>query len=296
MSYRQKRFIPNDSLSVLARKIAVSKEITRLAHYRCWENFYRDKKPAFLDKVCAERGVTIREDNTPVAKFTDEELASDPRYKNDSSWATYTPERKFYYPSQVTPFKASGKIAGTLFQFPSNSTAKSELVENLNLSPPDEFESEEKNHDDGAGKDEKSDDSEKIFSDLYLPELSAPDFSITKITDFSYSLGYSVSPDFTSQFSYSSVILNTPDDFDWNDMQSSYIQVKSPTVLTSKIGYKDSFLSLTDSFTFEPVYQTHPYHGYFCGGRLHRKFLEIGQKNGLFCTKNGLDGCECSYF
>lgn len=77
MSYRQKRFIPNDSLSVLARKIAVSKEITRLAHYRCWENFYPDKNPAFLDKVCAERGVTIREDNTPVAKFTDEELASD---------------------------------------------------------------------------------------------------------------------------------------------------------------------------------------------------------------------------
>ena len=41
------------------------------------ENFYPDKNPAFLDKVCAERGVTIREDNTPVAKFTDEELASD---------------------------------------------------------------------------------------------------------------------------------------------------------------------------------------------------------------------------
>lgn len=77
MSYRQKRFIPNDSLSILVRKIAESKEVTRLAHFRCWENFYSDKDPVFLDKVCAVNGLKIREDNVPPALFTNEELLAD---------------------------------------------------------------------------------------------------------------------------------------------------------------------------------------------------------------------------
>ena len=77
MSYRQKRFIPNDSLSVLARKIAESKEVTRFAHFRCWENFYPDKEPVFLDKICEARGLKIREDNVSSAYFTNEELKTD---------------------------------------------------------------------------------------------------------------------------------------------------------------------------------------------------------------------------
>lgn len=77
MSYKQHRFIPNDSLSKLARQIAESKEITRRAHYLCWERFFSDKEPKFLDDVCKAKGLVIREYNEPVARFTEEELAAD---------------------------------------------------------------------------------------------------------------------------------------------------------------------------------------------------------------------------
>lgn len=40
-----------------------------------------------------------------------------------NSWKSKTPERKFYYPSQITPFKVSGRISGTLVQVKSNSTS-----------------------------------------------------------------------------------------------------------------------------------------------------------------------------
>ena len=232
-----------------------------------------------------------------------ESLSEDDRYTADSSWGTYTPERKFFYPSQITPFKASGKISGNIIEIPytkktSSSKKNSDIAK---LTPPKEFEgidlskkeedseekdgeektedkngekteeksegkegeenrekeTEEKKEEKTENKEDEEDDA--IFSDKYLPLLTAPSFTTTEVKGISYSLGYSVSPDFTSQFSYSSVILKTPDDFDWKDMQSTYIQVKAPTSLTSKIGYRDSFLTLTDTFTFNPIYQTHPY-------------------------------------
>jgi hypothetical protein len=77
MSYRQDRFIPKDTLSVLARKIAESKEITRNAHYRCWASFYSNREPAFLNRVCEAKGLTIKNDNVPIAHFSKEELEAD---------------------------------------------------------------------------------------------------------------------------------------------------------------------------------------------------------------------------
>ena len=48
---------------------------------------------------------------------------------NGDSWSSYTPERKFYYPTEVTPATASVSLSGTIFQWPlSSSTAKKETV------------------------------------------------------------------------------------------------------------------------------------------------------------------------
>lgn len=77
MSYQQNRFIPRDPLSKLARTISESKEITRRAHYLCWNRFYADKSPGFLDKVCEAKGWKIRENNKPIAEFEPETLATD---------------------------------------------------------------------------------------------------------------------------------------------------------------------------------------------------------------------------
>lgn len=77
MSYRQRRFIPRDSLSRLARQIAESNEVTRRALERCLLMCYRDKDMAYLEEVCAGKGLVVREDNEPVARFDKEELEAD---------------------------------------------------------------------------------------------------------------------------------------------------------------------------------------------------------------------------
>ena len=77
MSYKQRRFIPKDSLSRLARQIAESNEVTRRALERCIQMCYRDKDMTYLENVCSTKGVNVREDNSPVAEFNQEELAKD---------------------------------------------------------------------------------------------------------------------------------------------------------------------------------------------------------------------------
>lgn len=240
---------------------------------------YSFKVPEVLNPYITTLSLSSFSSSIVYSSKANEELSSDERYADDNSWASYTPERKFYYPSQITPFKTSAKIAGTLIQIPVKSTKKSSAI-SLTLTPPGDLDTSEKKDDEtskegeGAageneeeGGEEKNDENEEVgeededlvFNDSYLPLLDAPSFSNTTISGLDYSLGYSLSPDFTSQFSYSSAILKTPEDFVWNDMQSTYIQLKSPTVLTSRVGYRGNFLSLTDTFTFSPVYQSHPY-------------------------------------
>ena len=77
MSYKQRRFIPKDGLSMLAREIAESNEVTRKALERCLQMCYWNKDMSYLEEVCKEKGLVVREDNRPVAQFGKEELESD---------------------------------------------------------------------------------------------------------------------------------------------------------------------------------------------------------------------------
>lgn len=83
MSYKQNRFIPRDELSKLAREIKVSAEVTRAALFSCWVNYYQDKSPDFLDEVCAKKQWRIREDNVPVAAFSDAQIEADWKIWNE---------------------------------------------------------------------------------------------------------------------------------------------------------------------------------------------------------------------
>lgn len=231
---------------------------------------YTFKIPQFLNPYITNLAISSFSSSIVFSSKAHPELSSDSRASDDASWIYYTPERKFYYPSQITPFKLSSRISGTLIQFPAKRAAKASS--SVELSLPEEFsdseentdksdktDETEENQDESAESAELEPEKEVLFNETYLPSIATPSFSPTALNGFSYSLGYSVVPDFTSQFSYSSVVLNAPDDFKWNDMQSTYIQVKAPTTVTSKIGFKDSFITLTDTFTFNPVYQKHPY-------------------------------------
>ncbi len=200
-------------------------------------------------------------------------LTSDSRYSDDATWASYTPEKSFYYPSKIVPFKINGALSGTLLQYPFTSS-KTKQNTNLSLIAPEGLETADnkdkdtkkeaagvtKNSDENSeeeGEEEK--DEQLAFAESALPVISTPSVSVRNLNGLTYKLSYSVSPEFNSEISYDSSILSSPEDFEWDNIQSTYVYVKSPSTLTSSLGFKDSFLSLTDTFSFNPVFQKHPY-------------------------------------
>lgn len=77
MSYGQNRFIPRDELSILAREIDKSGEVTRQAVEMCRKAYYHNESAHFLDDICKQKLWKIREDNTPIVGFREETLAAD---------------------------------------------------------------------------------------------------------------------------------------------------------------------------------------------------------------------------
>lgn len=200
--------------------------------------------------------------NTKNSNFTTE--------KTDN-WAQYTPRRSFYYPSQVTPFKISGTISGTLVQYPRTETkASSARVEfPFALSTPADFSdgnsnAELGNEDDALAQEndepaQNSAEEETAFlSPLALPVLDTPSFSTTSFSGISYLLSYSISPQYTSQLTYDASLLTQASDFEWEQVQSSYFQITSPASLTSDFSFRNSFFSMKNVLTFSPAYQKHP--------------------------------------
>ena len=191
---------------------------------------------------------------------------NDTAKKTSDGYQEVSPERKFYYPSKITPFKSSARVSGTIIQYPLPERKSTVGKISVSMKPPKDLDTSEKKDEkdeksDSEKKDEekKKEEPEKYFTDTALPSLSATIPSQTSFSGITYKLGYSISPDFTSQFSYASTNLKTPEDFKWNDIESMYYQIKAPTTITSNLGYRDSFVSLSDTFTFEPAYQDHPY-------------------------------------
>lgn len=205
----------------------------------------------------------------------------------DDDYRTYSPERKFYYPSQVTPFTTSVRLAGTIVQYPPAAKKKTSRPAPALMQPPpaiapdgeedaDNAENAD-NAEDGADGDETDDaesgedgtadeevaDEEALggpsFSETALPLLATTAPARSDVAGLSYKLDYAVTADFTSQLSYASTDLHAADDFSWDNVQATYYRAAAPATLTSSLGYRGQFVSLTDTFTFNPVYQDHPY-------------------------------------
>jgi len=189
--------------------------------------------------------------------------------EKSDSWYLYTPERKFFYPSQITPFKITGKIAGTIVQIPAKETTKTTAVVQypLALEAPALFtdEPETKPADEQAASDAAKEadstkkEQEPVLQESDLPALdTSSSSSVIAFNGINYSLAYSIVPEYTSQLTYNATGIETPEDFDWTKLQSSYYQVKAPATLTSTLSYRDSFLSMSNAFVFNPIYQEHP--------------------------------------
>ena len=168
-------------------------------------------------------------------------LTDNANYKEDPTWATYSPERSFYYPSQITPANASLSLSGTIFQWPLKQvTADTKKVTFPNaLSKPDELktqsqldkEAEEREKEELAAKqaeeaekeaqegleaqdeiaqnigEENSEADENEENKLplpVLPELNTSSTSATTISGLTYKLDYSVNSNLNTQIAYNS--------------------------------------------------------------------------------------------
>lgn len=199
-------------------------------------NQYSPKLPSFFKPYISSLSLKLDSSinfGTANAKFQDNGVYNDDRAKEGDSWEYYTPERRFYYPSEITPATASITMSGTLFQWPVTSTEKkSEKINySIPLSMPDELKSasviaKEKEAQENA----KNDDSEKEVEDetetltktdspsetevlspettieslfTQLPDFQTSTSSVTVPTGLTYSLGYSIAPNITTKFTYS---------------------------------------------------------------------------------------------
>ena len=205
----------------------------------------------------------------------------------------YSPERKFYYPSQITPASASLSLSGTIFSYPARETnTVKKNVPEVPLIAPDELKTAKEIADekakaeqaasaaaktDGAAADtadaalavsdtaqtENSDgtnaEDDAKFFEKALPSLTVPSLSVTAIPGFDYKLTYSLKPSFTSQLAYSSTGLNKSEDFKWDAVRSSMYTFKTPLSIDSAASYGGGFFNLTNGVSYNPVIQRHPY-------------------------------------
>ena len=198
-------------------------------------------------------------------------------------WTTYTPSRKFYYPSLVTPVSGNVSLSGTIFKWPPDKKKNKQAPQYaITMNKPDELKTdkqlkEEKERAEREAlendpeakakaekeaekkaKDKKDSEEEGLF-EYYLPEL---DYSARKesLDDrIAYSLSYSFGTNVITQYAYSATNLHTSDDFDWNNLRSSMYTIKVPLSLTSRLNYGGSFFTIDNKFSTSPVFQEHPY-------------------------------------
>lgn len=182
-----------------------------------------------------------------------------------SSWKSYTPLRKFYYPSSVTPVSANFSVSGTLFQWPKSeksSSSKISYVYDLNkpdsLKTENELEEEQKKDE---SLEEKSENKDSTKITLVEPSLPKLEYSISQSSTeipFSNKLTYSINPSLSTQISYDSSILKNADDFDWKNLKSAMYTVKMPITLSNAMNYYGNYFSMTNNISYNPIWQHHP--------------------------------------
>lgn len=202
-----------------------------------------------------------------------------------------SPSRRFFYPSQIKPFALSLKLSGTIVSYPKTQSSVSNSPQNISIpqiSVPQEFMSTDEQSQilqqqaTDSTVEEEITDSQSVPNEtqvatetqtegnsglqednlpeesltIQLPLLSLSKPTVSKISGATYSLGYTISPVFTTELAYDAP--ETRDSFQWGDIKSSFYKITSPLTLSSNFGYRDSFFSLTNNFTFNPVFQRHP--------------------------------------
>lgn len=227
--------------------------------------------------------VNISSKNTTFS-YTDKETNKTAYTYNEnvfeSDWTKYTPSRRFYYPSLVTPVSTNISASGTIFQWPiKNESTRKTPSYVISLNKPDELKTEkqleeerkkaEEEEKKAAGEEvtpaateesakEEEEKKEALF-DYYLPELEYTASKESVNDGITYKLNYTIGFNITTQISYSDTNLKTSDDFDWNNIRSSMYNMKIPVSLSSLLNYGGNFFSVENKVSYNPVLQDHPY-------------------------------------
>ncbi len=195
--------------------------------------------------------------------------------------ARVSPNRKTFYPGLVKPFYLSASVSGTLFEYPvpeKTSADRSRIIKQVpraELNVPDAFLSERETEAllaDSAGGEEVTDGENKEgleeqeipleesldpLASLSLPEISVSVPSLKTVDKgIQYKLSYSIAPSFSSEIGYA--VPKKAAEFDWSNINSTFVYLTVPTQLSSNIKYHDSLLGMTNTLNFAPVYQRHP--------------------------------------
>ncbi|MBQ9539208.1 MAG: hypothetical protein IJU95_08045, partial [Treponema sp.] len=163
-------------------------------------------------------------------------------------WKLYSPQRKVFYPSLVTPIRISLSAGGRLYGYEAASQEE----------PPEAQGSGSSDAAEKPGSELVPDDA--LFGSDDLPGLDDIQLApLAQFKGFSYSLSYALRPKFVRQNSYSASMLFVEDtEFDWGKSYSSYYELDSPVDLINGLSFRDRFISLTNTLTFAPHYQRHP--------------------------------------
>ncbi|MFI3257037.1 MAG: hypothetical protein R3Y36_01925 [Spirochaetales bacterium] len=224
--------------------------------------------------------VVFATQETPLADF------------DNSTVAANSPNREFFYPSQIKPVSFDISLQGTLFEWNNNGTTASsrssssddktdvsEKAQNFigMLKIPDELdsaieiitESDDISTDDildneGTAIAETDENPDEVFM---LAENTLPNISITKpllkeSSTMSYSLNYTINPEFSLLYTYSGskndgVTPISPSDIVLDNPKSAQIYAYSPVTLSGTLNAFSSLVSLTNSFKLLPQYQNH---------------------------------------
>ena len=195
--------------------------------------------------------------------------------------ATYSPNRQFFYPSQIVPVGVNLNISGTIFSYPfkkktekketktekkESSVSKSALAK---ISVPEELSEPEENleeiDENSVETIEISEEEKKHNKELenqLAPTVTTNAYkNSSNSSPVSYSLTYSITPTYDSLISYNSNKTTSPEEISFTEenFQSTYYKVSAPTQLSSSLNLFRNILSLKNTLKFSPQMQEHPF-------------------------------------
>ncbi len=240
---------------------------------------YSPSLPAFMKPYLSSLSISMQNSVNIASKNTIFTAETYDQNVYEAEWTNFTPTRRFYYPSLITPVSTNISASGTIFQWPPQkaSSGKSPSYV-ISLNKPDELKTEKQLEEERAKAEEEArkaageevetksetkeetetKEEDKLF-DYYLPELDYTAAKDTVNDGLSYKLNYNIGFNLTTQVSYADSNLKTSDDFDWNDVRSSMYNMKIPVSLSSLFNYGGSFFSVENKVSFNPIFQDHPY-------------------------------------